>query len=62
MHAMMKMAMSASRLEMMARQDDVAVLQSAMREIAAELTIEVERAAPKWGELTGLIRDLEKGK
>jgi len=65
MDAIFKMLSAASKLEMAARSGDettATTLRKAMREVAAELTSAAEKAAPKWGELTGLIRDLEKGR
>lgn len=64
MDAIYKMLSAASRLEMMARDTDATAvtLRMAMAEIAVELLKCAEKTAPKWGELTGLIKDLEKGK
>lgn len=64
MHAIMKMMTIAQGLEIAAREDTLSAeqLRGVMRDCAKQLMASAETASPKWGELTGLIRDLEKGK
>ena len=38
------------------------LLADVMREVAADLHAAVEEFTPLWGELTGIVKQLEKGK
>lgn len=64
MDALMKMLMTAAALEIGAKTEEATVeqLRSVMLKCAEQLKDAAEKAAPKWGQLMGAIKDLEKGK
>ncbi|MGO4561032.1 hypothetical protein [Rhizobiales bacterium 3FA27D7] len=64
MDAIYKIMTEANRLRSAAATDRFSAdeLRKFMNEVADRLIDQAQFVAPKWGELTGLIRDLEKGR